>query len=61
MFKVTNPNTFFTAQNILDSYFYEILTMDKKTEIKDDYIRLSGILAVFIASKFEDINPIKIR
>ena len=52
----TNDVTFFNAVNIMDKYFY-------KTEIsyKPSDLHLIGICAIFIASKFCDINPIRLK
>eukprot|EP00347_Sterkiella_histriomuscorum_P011647 403371654 len=62
VFKVQNPHTYYTAQHIMDSYFIELLQDPQRTkQIDEEFIRLSGILAVFIASKYDDTVPITIR
>ena len=52
----TNDITFFTAVNIMDKFFY-------KSEIsyKPCDLHLIGICSIFIASKFCDINPIRLK
>ena len=52
----TNDITFFNAVNIMDKYFY-------KTEISynPSDLHLIGICSIFIASKFCDINPIRLK
>ena len=52
----TNDITFFNAVNIMDKYFY-------KSEIsyQPSDLHLIGICSIFIASKFCDINPIRLK
>ena len=52
----TNDITFFTAVNIMDKYFH-------KSEIsyQPSDLHLIGICSIFIASKFCDINPIRLK
>ena len=52
----TNDITFFNAVNIMDTFFY-------KTNItyQPSDLHLIGICSIFIASKFCDINPIRIK
>ena len=51
-----NDVTFFCAVNIMDSFFYK-----SKKEYKPNDLHLIGICSIFIASKFCDINPIKLK
>lgn len=48
------PQTFFLAVDIMDRY---IATTTKK--VKDDDIHLLGVVCIFIASKMEDIAPLR--
>ena len=52
----TNDITFFTAVNVMDKFFY-------KSEIsyQPSDLHLIGICSIFIASKFCDINPIRLK
>ena len=52
----TNDVTFFCAVNIMDSFFFK-----SKKEYKPNDLHLIGICSIFIASKFCDINPIKLK
>lgn len=52
----TNDITFFTAVNIMDNYFYK-----SKESFKPTDLHLIGICSIFIASKFCDMNPIRLN
>ena len=52
----TNDVTFFNAVNIMDKYFYK-----SNISYKPSDLHLIGICSIFIASKFCDINPIRLR
>jgi len=52
----TSDQTFFLAVNILDRYFKET---DKTLSGGD--LHLSGIVGMFIASKYEDVIPLLMR
>ena len=52
----TNDITFFTAVNIMDKYFYKSDISHKPSDL-----HLIGICSIFIASKFCDINPIRLN
>ena len=52
----TNDITFFNAVNIMDNYFYKTTNSYQPTDL-----HLIGISSIFIASKFCDINPIRIK
>jgi len=52
----TNDITFFNAVNIMDNYFYKTPNTYKPADL-----HLIGICSIFIASKFCDINPIRIN
>ena len=52
----TNDITFFNAVNIMDTYFYKSNESYKPTDL-----HLIGICSIFIASKFCDINPIRLK
>ena len=52
----TNDITFFNAVNIMDTYFYK-----SKESYKPTDLHLIGICSIFIASKFCDINPIRLK
>ena len=52
----TNHITFFNAVNIMDNYFYK-----SKDSYKPTDLHLIGICSIFIASKFCDINPIRLK
>lgn len=54
-FKCSN-SAFYVAVQILDLYFKNC---DRKLEIKD--LHCSGVASMFIASKYEDIYPLKLR
>ena len=51
-----NDATFFCAVNIMDSFFFKSIK-----EYKPNDLHLIGICSIFIASKFCDINPIKLK
>ena len=51
----TNDTTFFNAVNIMDNYFHK-----SKDSYKPTDLHLIGICSIFIASKFCDINPIRL-
>ena len=52
----TNDITFFTAVNVMDKFFYK---SEKSYQPSD--LHLIGICSIFIASKFCDINPIRLK
>ena len=52
----TNDITFFNAVNIMDSFFYK-----SKCSYQPSDLHLIGICSIFIASKFCDINPIRLK
>ena len=52
----TNDITFFNAVNIMDSYFYK-----SKESFQPMDLHLIGICSIFIASKFCDMNPIRLN
>ena len=52
----TNDITFFNAVNIMDNYFYK-----SDFSYKPADLHLIGICSIFIASKFCDINPIRLN
>jgi hypothetical protein len=51
-----DENTFFLAVNIMDRYFHNC-----QETLKTDDLHLIGICSMFIASKFYDIFPIKLK
>ena len=51
-----SSQTFFLAVNIMDRYFK---TVERKLETQE--LHLSGIVAMFIASKYEDVIPLMMR
>ena len=52
----TNEITFFNTVNIMDNFFYKSRDSYKPTDL-----HLIGICSIFIASKFCDINPIRLN
>ena len=52
----TNDITFFNAVNIMDTYFYKSNETYKPTDL-----HLIGICSIFIASKFCDTSPIRLK
>lgn len=52
----TNDITFFNAVNIMDNFFYK-----SDTSYQPNDLHLIGICSIFIAYKFCDINPIKLK
>ena len=52
----TNDITFFNAVNIMDKFFW-----NSEISYKPSDLHLIGICSIFIASKFCDINPIRLK
>ena len=52
----TNDITFFNAVNIMDNFFYK-----SNNSYQPSDLHLIGICSIFIASKFCDINPIRLK
>ena len=52
----TNDITFFNTVNKMDTYFFK-----SKESYKPNDLHLIGICSIFIASKFCDINPIRLK
>lgn len=51
-----DDQTFFIAVSILDRYFKSV---SEKKEVSD--LHITGVTCMFIASKFEDIFPLKMK
>lgn len=55
----SSPVTFFTAVSTLDKYF--VAKKDINQSIGAENLYLLGLASVLISSKFEDVNPIRLK
>ena len=55
----SSPQTFFTASSLLDRYF-EAKTL-QNVHVPSEKLYQIGVAVLFIASKFEDVQPIQMK